>query len=200
MQTAGPAFAGFDEPQLAQLVNFTARAHNSCAAFDDHYERKMTARTEAEAVQSAIAILDRVPTLMELGKIDALAERGYAFAGLGPCRVPGPGKSVHLIYRATDNPAALPVSLFIQKLPPDTPELTAEQTRQLKKDTCLLVSGKPCPEATDKREQVDTDDASTARLVIWRDGGFMYYLFVPDTEMRDAAREALGAPEQALVV
>ena len=150
------------------LVNFIKNQHESCAMFGERFNKKMVARTEAEAAREAIELLNEVPTALQLGA-ERLAAAGYEFAGLGRCRVPGAGRSAHLIYKSHAD-GGVSVSLFIQE---DTGSLALEQDRFY---------------SSDKAEQSGTT------LSVWKNGRLIYYLFTPNLEHAPPARKLFGAP------
>lgn len=155
--------------EAARLVSFITRQHDSCAVFGEKFNKKMVARTEAEAAKAAIELLSAVPKVLELGS-EKLATAGYEFAGLGRCFVPGDGRSAHLLYKSKVD-GAPSVSLFIQE---DTGALRLEVDRFY------------CCEQAEK---------NGTTLSVWKREGFIYYLFTPDLEHAAGARELFGAPQ-----
>ena len=154
--------------QATHLVSYIADQHEHCANFGAFFNQKMTARTEAAAAVAAIELLSKVPSVLDLGA-DRLSEAGYEFAGLGRCRVPGPGRSAHLIYKAS-SPNTPAVSLFIQE---DTGALALDP------DHFYTCTG----------EKMDKET-----LTLWRKDGLIYYLFTPDPVQQPVGRELFGAP------
>lgn len=146
---------------LARVVNFTYEQHGNCHDFGRLFDRKMTARTEAEALKAAVELLPRIPSVLEFRSAD-LAKQGYTFAGLGPCGVPGWGRSAHLLYKPDPSiaPNAPVVSLFVQ-----------EDKGHLLIDGDVALTNRP------------TDAAALAScercLTVWRKDGLIYYLVAP---------------------
>jgi hypothetical protein len=161
---------------LTRVVNFTYSQHTGCGDFGRLFDRKMTARTEAKALEAAIELLPRIPSVLEFRSAD-LAKQGYTFAGLGPCAVPGWGRSAHLIYKPdpTIAPNAPVVSLFVQ-----------EDKGHLLIDANVALTNRP------------TDAAALAScercLTVWRKDGLIYYLVAPPLPVE--TRRAFDEPAQ----
>lgn len=154
-----------------RLVSFLDSSHDKCANFGDVFKQKMIARTHAEAAEAAIAILPRVPDVLELPD-ERLAVLGYRFAGLGRCAVPGKGRSAHLIYRSITEADAVAISLFVQE---DTGELPLEE------GTKCYCAGL----CKDGKKQV----------TVWRREMLIFYLVAP-ADLQPRAREVFGAPQE----
>ncbi|MDX2116442.1 MAG: hypothetical protein SFZ24_12600 [Planctomycetota bacterium] len=152
--------AGAPLERVTRLVSFTSEQHGACESAP-FFEKKMTARTPAAAAAAAIEILHKVPSVLEL-RSEKIARAGYAFAGLGPCRVPGSGRSAHLIYRA--DPAVAPgapeISLFVQE---DTGELAIEPGFYYTNEGCESRLKTSC----------------NGVINVWREEGLIYYLLAP---------------------
>lgn len=173
-RSSGPAPQAVPASLLVRAVAWVEGQHEGCAEFGPLFEQKMTVRTQAEAVATAVELLNKIPTVLDL-KSEALRGAGYRFAGLGPCSVPGKGRSVHLLYKPDESAATgVPVvSLFVQE---DTGEIDVE------------------PGAVLVRRPVAGSD-SKLHLLIWREGGLVYYL-VSGSGMADEARAAFAVPER----
>lgn len=154
------------------LVQFTTDEHSRCAALGTYFDRKMQARSLADAQKAAIELLSKVPGVLALRSV-ALEEAGYEFAGLGPCHVPGAGRSAHIIYKANPTlaPGAPNVSLFIQE---DMGDLEIE------------------PEVAFRSAQPDSQGM---QLTVWRSGGLNYYLVAPQ-QFSPEARKAVDMPSR----
>jgi len=152
-----------------ELVSFVAGEHDKCSDFGSYFERKMQPSPAEQARQQIAAYLGRAPVSFELGGV------GYAFAGYGACAVPGPGESVHLIYRSLSSDSNASMSLFIQK---DTGRLALEEERRY----AIREEGRDTP------------------VVLWRSGGLVYYLVSPERPAPSQATESLGAPAEEVVI
>lgn len=165
---------------LAQAAGFVVREHESCDSASEHF----AVRTQAEADKAALEILSEVPDVIDF-PIEGLHEIGYEFAGIGRCEVPGGGASAHLLYENKNVPG-LKMSLFVQV---DTGKIDIEEgksyIRRAKQGTtgCMFAS----PEA-----QPGENGRS---LVVWREGGYIYYLFAPGEGCCKRARKDFHAPE-----
>lgn len=161
----------------ARLVSFVAGEHDKCEMYEDHFDRKFVAQDKASAVQIAVEVLPSVPSVEMLerhisSKMDSLSSLGYEFSGLGPCRVPGTDRSVHLIYKSAD-PANGAISLFVA-------ETEGMTDRSLKAGTC----------------HTRTCSKAGHTLAVWKDesAGLVFFLVVPDQETLDETAEPLSVP------
>jgi hypothetical protein len=150
-----------DGASTASLVSFVEREHSRCADMSDDENPKFVARSLDDGRQ---IIADRLGVTPD--RLDIMG-CGYMFAGLGPCKVPGSGKSVHLLYRPTksDGPA---ISLFVQR---DAADMGRD------------------------RDSICVSKLSTlGEVLIWRDAGLIYYLVCPTGTNTQDALKALGGP------
>lgn len=170
------ASSGVPVNRITRFVSFTVDQHEGCAGFERHFKRKMTARTQADAIRTAIEILSKVPSVLELRSAD-LAAAGYHFAGLGPCAVPGRGRSVHMLYKPDPSiaPGAPVVSLFAQEDVGDLPFAT---------DACF--SNAP-------RDEAERASGGVT-VTVWRKNGLIFYLVAPP--LPSEIRRAFDAPEE----
>ena len=91
-----------------------------------------------------------------------LSRMGYQFAGCGPCRIPG-GKTAHLLYRPADGQGRGTLSLFVQR-----------DEGQLKVDGGKVYLSRDASDGTE--------------MIVWREGGVVYYLVGEnDGQLRSAA-------------
>jgi hypothetical protein len=180
-----PSQPGLRGGVLTQAANFVVGEHELCDVYSERFEKKFNARSESEATRSAIEILNMVPGVMSL-PIDGLHEAGYEFAGLGRCGVPGRGASAHLVYENTNMPGVT-LSLFVQVDTGDVDLLEGTSYVHCAKagSTGCIVSA-PLPEPG--------EDAR--KLVVWREGGYIYYLFAPSDGCCEKAKADFHAPEQ----
>ncbi len=152
--------------QHASLVaSFVDQQHESCPL-----SPKFTAKSPDEARDLTAARVGRAPDRF-VAEIDALERRGYRFAGLGACKVPGDQPSVHLYFRSATE-GGPHISLFIQA---NTSQVHAAEN---------LCYFRAC------------DKAGPNTLIMWREGPLLHYLCSACEEALAAAREAFGAPGQ----
>lgn len=158
-------------PTFARIAAFTASQHESCESMGSRFNSKMTARSLTEAARESARILERVPTILEIGS-EPLARAGYRFVGLGECAVPGKGASAHLVYVPDPSiaPDAPRVSLFIQ-----------QDSGQLAFDPALCMVKEPGSGAD-----------PTMGIAMWRENGLIYYLVAERLPVE--TRRAFGAP------
>ncbi len=157
--------APIDQGMFIAASRFIAKEHNRCAPFERYFDLKMKVRDSAEATDTVVKLLGAPPTRIELD------DAGYQFAGMGPCAVPGPGASVHMIYRPVDASDGA-VSLFVQQ---------SDDSRLLDENV---------------RYRVPMEGGGA--LLIWRNGGLTYYLFCQDETSQSHLMTLLGAPGREL--
>lgn len=157
-----------DQYARAAIVSFVEDQHDKCAAFKDYFRAKMVVTDPGRATASVRSMLGRAPETL------SLAGLGYEIAGLGPCTVPGPGRSVHVIYRAAGaaGDAHPPISLFIQD--------AGGLTRVAPGDRLVIASAVP----------------GHGPLLVWQADGLVYYLVCPGAATMPDAAAALGAPDK----
>lgn len=156
-------------PTAIELASFIRREHAECAKFEDHFNSKFVERRQEHAEEAAVRILGALPPVVKL-PVAGLETGGYRFMGIGPCAVPGRGDSAHLLFADGEHAGARTISLFVQV---DTDQLA------LQPDASYT-----CP----------SSGASSSSPVIWRQGGFIYYLFADDPRSLRVAEEALRTP------
>lgn len=161
---------------VVRAASFVRNETDACAEINDRFNTKFKARSKDDALDLARSMFVTMPDAL-LRADDALTSKGYRFAGFGRCAVPGPGKSAHLIYHADAGPQDA-VSLFIQ-------ERGVSDAKEFTDGLCYLV---PC-------EQTPRE-----RVFVWREDGFVYYLFSHNTDAIAAARDAFDAPEREVAV
>lgn len=170
---SGPIVAGITLP-ISQIAVFAHRQHDSCDPTVEDTMRKFHARSHAEAIAFAQERLGSVPAVIR-DRLNALESDGFRFVGLGGCRVPGTGPSVHALF-VHDGSGSIEgcqkISLFIQA---DPGEHGLQSTR------CILNR---C--ARSKRQT----------LALWQADGFLYYIYSTNETARAAAQRAFGAPEE----
>ncbi len=132
---------------LQQATQHISGEHGGCELNPSYFETKLAQIQEDESPEEYIAEqIGDLPVHLELGNA------GYSLSGVGGCHLPGPGKSVHLLYKPTDPQAMFgPVSLFIQ-------DATAND--QGLEEGVVYTNG----------------TLSTPYLRIWREGRVMYYM------------------------
>ena len=155
-----------------QLAGFLSGEHMKCDD-PDYAADKFTARDQEEITRCCLTILDQTPQL------EHLFEGGATLIGLGPCKVPGPGRSVHMqILMPVDASGATQstVSLFMQQ--------------------SIGQAGKVAGESFDLQEAKDQGFV----VDVWEKDGLIYYLVCDTAQAAQAARRSLGviAPNQSL--
>lgn len=159
VRTGAPEGPALGDRARVQLASFMTREHGACAELGSHFQRKMLCRdleraewmlSEAVGAPASVASLD-----------------GFRFVGIGPCAVPGPGPSVHLLLEEEGGPR---LSVFVQRDGGQGP----------------MPSGGPLG--------VDEVDLSRASVVALRREDLVYYVVSGDAGIR---RRALAALERA---
>ncbi|MCH7792760.1 MAG: hypothetical protein IID31_10845 [Planctomycetes bacterium] len=155
-----------------QLAGFLSGEHMKCDD-PDYAADKFTARDEEEITRCCLTILDQTP------RLENLFEGGATLIGLGPCKVPGPGRSVHmqvLMPVGASGAMQSTVSLFMQQ--------SVGQAGKVAGRSFALQ------EAGDQEFVVD----------VWEKDGLIYYLVCDTAQVAEAARRSLRviAPNQSL--
>ena len=132
---------------LQQATQHIAGEHSGCELNPESFEAKSTQLDSDEKPEEYIAEkLGGLPVHLELDQAE------YTLTGIGGCHLPGPGKSVHLLYEPTDEAATYgSVSLFIQNASEDDKGLI---------EGVVYTNG--------------SDHAPYVR--IWREGRAVYYM------------------------
>ncbi len=146
-----------------QTVSFIEGEHDKCAKRPEYLQRKLTHTEIAEASNWAANHLGSLPASLDISQM------GYEFVGLGPCAVPGDGASVHLLYRADENPDQM-ISVFIQK---------ASNANAYSEDDCYCA---------------DEASGGANPSFIWRHDDLVYFVVSPDKLAPKPVRKALEAP------
>jgi anti-sigma factor RsiW len=94
-------------PVPATVVSAVQRRHLSCSQMEDHFFDPRFPRQIAEIQSPMREFLGHSGTIPDLRAIE------LAFAGAGPCAIPG-GETLHVLYRGDSSGGARYVSLFIQ--------------------------------------------------------------------------------------
>lgn len=164
-------FASRGQFSTVGLVDFLEDQHDSCANLGPFFQTKMPFQQRADAERAAIEMLDMVPDVLDLAD-GKLADLGYDFAGLGACRIPGKGKSAHLLYTSSID-GQPPISLWVQ-------QDTGEWNDRIKEIGCTYG--------------VDLCEERGTSLSIWREKGLLYFLYTPSRDLQSPARVAFRAP------
>ncbi len=163
-----------DGAYVSRVAEFVSAEHDACEAFGARFERKFVSAADGEGARPMIeGSLGECPDWI-CERIDAVVAGGrYEFMGVGPCKVPGPGASVHLMFRGVDDGSA--VSVFVQKVPSDDGEATA-----LLPTSAAYLCGK-------------TREAGEP-VAFWRNGSILVFTHAADAEAEREVRRAFGAP------
>lgn len=154
MRAAPPAPTPVIVP--ASLVTDVTKQHLMCSQIEDHFLLPGLPRVHDGLPEAASAYLGAGASVPDLSAM------GYAFAGAGPCSIPG-GKTLHVLYRS----AGSTVSVFIQ---PDEGQLAIPPDR-------VVSAAGPTAEYP---------------LLIWRTGGLVYYLIADSFQTAARASHAMG--------
>ncbi len=167
-----PPIESWSPSAKVQLAGFLSDEHMRCDN-PDYAAGKFTARDKDEIAGCCLTILDQAPEL------EQLFENGATLIGLGPCRVPGDGRSVHMqILMPVDESGLIQstVSLFMQQ--------------------SIGQAGKVAGQTFDLQEARDLGFV----VDVWEKGGLIYYLVCDSVQAAKAARRSLRviAPNQTL--
>lgn len=161
----------YEDPQFgARVVSFLEREHDSCAAFTEHFDRKLVARSLEDArrisdewIGESVYALSLDPRTWD--------EHGFEFMGFGPCGVPGAERSAHMLLRSTEAPSQV-ASLFVHK---DDGRLDFASSN------CCYVN--------------DGGQGTDETVVVWSRDGLVYYLYAPNGDALTGARDLFSTPE-----
>jgi hypothetical protein len=92
------------------VASFLTREHRFCDADKDHAKRKLLCRDPNRLSENCNRWIGEPVSLASV-----FEEEGVDLIGMGPCSVPGQGRSVHLQMTVTDNGKPILVSIFIQE-------------------------------------------------------------------------------------
>ena len=167
--TQGPP-PPFEVTRASNVTEFVPKAHAfSMSCTPDQFAAKFNNESIDNAVAFAGEYLGGLPGPLR-EKIDNLTAAGFAFEGLGQCKVPGEGKSVHAYFRQEG--AETSVSVFIQQVEGNSFDRMCEQH-------CF---GASC------------DENSAANLFVWKCSFLLHYIYSPAASVTEAARGAIQAP------
>ena len=155
-----------------QLAGFLSDEHMRCDS-PDYAAQKFIARDREGIDGCCLTILEQTPEL------EQLFESGATLIGLGPCRVPGPGRSVHMqILMPVDESGLIhsTVSLFMQQN--------------------VGQAGKVAGQSFDLQQAGDLGFV----VDVWERAGLIYYLVCDSVQAAQATRRSLRviAPNQSL--
>ncbi|MEM1166657.1 MAG: hypothetical protein AAGI30_10255 [Planctomycetota bacterium] len=180
--------ATVDHDMLAGVVSIATGEHERCSVDDQAFSRKMHVQTWDEAVAEFRQLFGRQPSFAIDALPAAVAERGYAFAGLGRCGIPGDGPSAHLVYVPLHDDSLPKLSLFIQR------DDGKDCLPGFESGDCVMVTGGLCPVQGTYQTAGHCNDPTRSKILIWKDSGFIYYLVAPNEEKLRHTGEAFGAP------
>jgi len=154
---------------LASAAEHVREEHHGCTLDKSHFEHKMANVSESPSQETGTEFITE-----EIGDLPiklALGKAGYNLTGVGGCRLPGAGKSVHLLYEPA-MPGSMSISLFIQ-------QASQTQVETLNEGTVYIASGDSSP-----------------YVRAWREAGAMYYMVTECPKSCKKAETAYGLPEK----
>jgi len=156
--------------QASLLSAFVENEHDRCTGPAQPVTPCLKTCSEEEAYRNTAAALGAELTRLR-DHFDSMRNAGFEFVGFGVCDAPGPGQSVHLLFRVTTtDPKPARVSLFIQN-DSEHPDI---------RETESYHTGCPKKKAT---------------LIVWRTEGVVNYLYACTPEALKTARIALHVPD-----
>lgn len=134
---------------LAQATQHISSEHQACTLDPEYFTSKVAApaggRSEEVGSQFITEQIGDLPVRLALG------HAGYTLAGVGECHLPGPGKSVHLLYEPVQPEKSRPISLFIQE---------ASAAQEWMSEGAVYTSGQDTPPF----------------VRVWREADAVYYM------------------------
>jgi len=162
----GPAIYGVQSVG-ERAVQWVASEHDKCRDSDEYRQRKLSVVNVADVRERTQRDLGVAPNRIQLD------DAGYAFAGYGPCHIPGGGASGQLIYNPVSGQGE-PISLFVQR---DEGQLEDV----IRTSECLL--------------SVNSGADNGNHVFAWRADGLIYYLVAPGHgSQASPCLKSLGAP------
>ncbi|GAB4554933.1 MAG: hypothetical protein Tsb0013_17630 [Phycisphaerales bacterium] len=162
----------FTVTRASNVIEFVPSAHTYTITCDPAtFAEKFTQVSIDDAVTYAGTYLGGVTGDLRT-KLVSLDKAGFRFVGMGPCAVPGEGKSVHAYFE--HEATGTGVSVFIQQL--DEPGFD-----KMCEKHCF---GASC------------EDGAAKNLYVWKCSGYLHYLYSPDAEVTESARAAMDAPSK----
>lgn len=142
---------------LSKFASQVTQQHLMCSSLEDHFIDPSFPHSIRDVGPAAEAFMSRPVITPDLSTI------GYAFAGAGPCHVPG-GKTLHLLYRSEQTGHC--ISLFVQR-PPWVIDLA------------------------DGQQAIAAGPDADHPMLIWHAGNVMYYLVCDDFGACEKARHVI---------
>ena len=162
-ESAGVQAAGI---QLVELRRFVSREHDRCERDPDRAGKFI--KTEITEVP------ERYRSLMGAEvSIEEILKADLTLRGVGECRVPGPGRSIHLLLGADLPESSGTLSLFVQQ--------DAENRLGLDEGASYELAPR----------EAAGEAARAVSIIAWRRDGLTYYL-VTDADACARIREAMG--------
>jgi len=159
---------------VANQLQFVQREHSRCS---DIASGAFSAKIVATGLEESQAYAQSQlgcggPRLAQA--IAYMEAAGFSLVGVGPCKVPGGGKSLHALFNPTSTDESLkPVSVFLLESP-------AEGCKNAKPGVCYA-----CPKST----------ASGRPAMLWRDGNIMVFAHSVSESSLESVRSAYAAPD-----
>jgi len=175
-------FSGGSAPQgqtiaassVANQLQFVQREHNRCS---DVSSGAFASKIVVTDIEECRAYAESQlgcggPRLAEA--IERMGVAGYSLVGVGPCKVPGGGRSLHALFTPIDASAGLtPVSVFLLESP-------GEGCRNAKPGVCYS-----CPKSLEMGKPA----------MLWRDGNLMVFVHSASEASIQSVRAAYSAPD-----
>jgi len=177
IQQMGGAADPSQQASIAAVSNqlqFVQREHDRCA---ESGSNAFASKIVATGIEES-----RIFAEQQLGcggkrlaeAISRMQDVGYSFVGVGPCKVPGGGKSLHALFTPTESNASLqPVSVFLLENP-------GKECGKTKSGVCYS-----CPNATRQGKPA----------MLWRDNNLMVFVHSSSQQSVDYIRAAYHAPD-----
>lgn len=172
--SAAPQSQTIAATSVANQLQFVQREHNRCS---DVSSGAFASKIVVTNIDDCRAYAQTQlgcggPRLAEA--IERMGTAGYTLVGVGPCKVPGGGKSLHALFTPVDASAGLtPVSVFLLESP-------GEGCKNAKPGVCYS-----CPKSLETGKPA----------MLWRDGNLMVFVHSASEASIQSVRAAYSAPD-----
>ncbi|MBL8764948.1 MAG: hypothetical protein JNM07_11825 [Phycisphaerae bacterium] len=165
----------------SKAADFVSGEHERCAGSPEALQRKLKIGPAADVPAQIESLVGRPLGVAEMERA------GFEFLGAGPCHVPGPGASVHLMFAPkpdtgpADRPASSKVSLFVQK-----------DLGHLEMRSGVVYSIGAGWRATTPPASTGPHPNPRGTIFVWRSEGLIFYLVSGNAEACDTLRKSLN--------